>query len=220
MDQSNFSAGTLFETILLINEQISKKLNMRIDLRKDPVLVEDGQDASKNKQKQLEEKLEKYILKFINLNADNDRRLDKQTDKLDGMLEKRIKELDIRLKNNVDDMKQYATVDFEKQKNFRTELEQYVLQLHTMIADMEKKRIEDLDNNLNFITKLKEENFTIKQKQVNYDKMLTKVKLHLTEFNLMRTQERVGLDPDKEKIQQSISQYEKKMFEELNLGLD
>lgn len=51
MDQGNFSAGTIFETILLINEQISKKLNMRIDLRKEPVLVEDGQDASKNKQK-------------------------------------------------------------------------------------------------------------------------------------------------------------------------
>jgi hypothetical protein len=51
MDQGNFSAGTIFETILLINEQISKKLNMRIDLRKEPVLVEDGKDASKNKQK-------------------------------------------------------------------------------------------------------------------------------------------------------------------------
>tara|TARA_B110000285_G_scaffold218520_1_gene268024 strand:+ start:960 stop:1064 length:105 start_codon:yes stop_codon:yes gene_type:complete len=34
---------------------------------------------------------------------------------------------------------------------------------------MEKKRIEDLDKNITFITKLKEENFTIKQKQVNYD---------------------------------------------------
>jgi len=65
---------------------------------------------------------------------------------------------------------------------------------------MEKKRIEDLDNNITFITKLKEENFTIKQKQVNYDQMLTKVRLHMTEFNLMRTQERVGIDPDKEKI--------------------
>ena len=65
---------------------------------------------------------------------------------------------------------------------------------------MEKKRIEDLENNLNFITKLKEENFTIKQKQANYDQMLTKVRVHLTEFNLMRTQERVGIDPDKEKI--------------------
>jgi hypothetical protein len=52
---------------------------------------------------------------------------------------------------------------------------------------MEKKRIEDLDNNITFITKLKEENFTIKQKQVNYDQMLTKVRLHMTEFNLMRT---------------------------------
>lgn len=85
---------------------------------------------------------------------------------------------------------------------------------------MEKKRIEDLDNNITFITKLKEENFTIKQKQVNYDQMLTKVRLHMTEFNLMRTQERVGIDPDKEKIQDSISQYEKKMLEELNQGID
>ena len=51
MDQGNFSSGTIFETILQINEQISKKLNMRIDLRKEPVLVEDSADASKNKQK-------------------------------------------------------------------------------------------------------------------------------------------------------------------------
>lgn len=42
----------------------------------------------------------------------------------------------------------------------------------------------------------------------------------MTEFNLMRTQERVGIDPDKEKIQDSISQYEKKMLEELNQGID
>ena len=42
----------------------------------------------------------------------------------------------------------------------------------------------------------------------------------MTEFNLMRTQERVGIDPDKQKIQDSISQYEKKMLEELNQGID
>ena len=47
MDQGNFSSGTIFETILQINEQISKKLNMRIDLRKEPVLVEDSADADK-----------------------------------------------------------------------------------------------------------------------------------------------------------------------------
>jgi hypothetical protein len=43
--------------------------------------------------------------------------------KLDDMLNKRIESLDIRLHSNVDDMKKYATVDFDKQKNFRTELE-------------------------------------------------------------------------------------------------
>ena len=71
----------------------------------------------------MEDKLEKYILKFINLNADNDNRMGKFTSSLDSQIEKRIQDLDIRLKNNVDDMKEYATIDFAKQKNFRTELE-------------------------------------------------------------------------------------------------
>jgi hypothetical protein len=62
----------------------------------------------------MEDKLEKYILKFINLNADNDNRVGKFTDELDSRIKKRIEDLDIRLKNNVDDMKEYATVDFEK----------------------------------------------------------------------------------------------------------
>lgn len=62
----------------------------------------------------MEDKLEKYILKFINLNADNDNRMGKFTRSLDSQIEKRIQDLDIRLKNNVDDMKEYATIDFAK----------------------------------------------------------------------------------------------------------
>jgi len=53
----------------------------------------------------MEDKLEKYILKFINLNADNDNRVGKFTDELDSRIKKRMEDLDIRLKNNVDDMK-------------------------------------------------------------------------------------------------------------------
>ena len=111
----------------------------------------------------MEDKLEKYILKFINLNAENEDRFEKTKHELDGLLNKRIESLDFRLKNNVDDMKAYATTDFDKQKLFRTELEQYVQQLHTNIGEMEKKRIEDLETNLKFITKLKEENFEMKK---------------------------------------------------------
>ena len=79
------------------------------------------------------------------------------------MLENRINSLDFRLQDNVEDMKSYATVDFDKQKNFRSELEHYVLELHTTMAEMEKKRISDLDTNLQFITKLKEDNLMMKQ---------------------------------------------------------
>ena len=111
----------------------------------------------------MEDKLEKYILKFINLNAENEDRFEKTKRELDGLLNKRIESLDFRLKNNVDDMRAYATTDFDKQKLFRTELEQYVQQLHTNIGEMEKKRIEDLETNLKFITKLKEENLEMKK---------------------------------------------------------
>jgi Tfp pilus assembly protein PilN len=52
---------------------------------------------------------------------------------------------------------------------------------------MEKRRISDLETNISFITKLKEENQTMKQRQANYDQALSKVRVHLTEFNLIKT---------------------------------
>ena len=72
MDYSNFTDGTIFDTIMKINDKMTQKLKMRIDLRTETILVADENTGEKvDAVKQQEEKLDGYILKFINLNADN-----------------------------------------------------------------------------------------------------------------------------------------------------
>ena len=72
MDYSNFTDGTIFDTIMKINDKMTQKLKMRIDLRTETILVADENTGEKvDAIKQQEEKLDGYILKFINLNADN-----------------------------------------------------------------------------------------------------------------------------------------------------
>ena len=44
---------------------------------------------------------------------------------------------------NVKDMQKGASIDFEKQKSFRTEIEKYVQQLHVQMAQIEQKRYQD-----------------------------------------------------------------------------
>lgn len=39
MDYSNFTDGTIFDNIMKINEKMTKKLKMRIDIRTDQILV-------------------------------------------------------------------------------------------------------------------------------------------------------------------------------------
>ena len=46
---SNFSDGTLFDTIIKINEKMSAKLKVKIDLRKEKVVDEDHCEADKDR---------------------------------------------------------------------------------------------------------------------------------------------------------------------------
>jgi len=107
LDDSNFTNGTIFDEILKINAEMTKHLKTRIDLRTDSCISEetDAKASSADQAKRQEEKIEKYILDFINLRGDNDRQLDLHRKALDQMLAKRIADLDIRLGVNVDDMK-------------------------------------------------------------------------------------------------------------------
>ena len=82
MDDNNFTDGTLFDQIIKINKEMSKKLKIKIDLQKERLMDEDPANANKDRSKVLEEKLEGFILRFINLNADNKYALEDASKKL------------------------------------------------------------------------------------------------------------------------------------------
>ena len=123
---SNFCDGTLLDTILKINEQMSAKLKIKCDLRKEGVLDEDPGEADKEQSKQLEEKLNKYVKNFINLNADNKHQLDNAKSQLEAVFNQKLDMLDLKMKDNVQDMSKFAIMDADKTKKYRNELEIYV----------------------------------------------------------------------------------------------
>ena len=77
MDNCNFTNGTLFDNIIKINKKMTELMNVRVDLRKaNMVQAEEGQQEEDNLKAQ-EDKLDMYIVKFINLNVDNQQILKK-----------------------------------------------------------------------------------------------------------------------------------------------
>ena len=89
MDFSNFTDGTIFDEIQKINDEMSDKLKMRLDLRKDELVADANflQDPVKAQ----EEKLDGYIIKFINLNSENFKVLESAREKHGVMLDKHMK---------------------------------------------------------------------------------------------------------------------------------
>ena len=87
MDENNPTSGTLFDTIQIINKKMIDKINLKLDLTKDPIMQHDisGEDGIPvNKiEKNKEEKIDSYILKFVNLNFDNQEILDNVKKNLD-----------------------------------------------------------------------------------------------------------------------------------------
>ena len=107
MDENNPTNGSLFETIQAINKQMQDKINIKLDLRQEPIYQGDdddgGEDDEEEKsgsgskkeginsyQEKQDKKIEGFILKFINLNADNREILDDAKKDLDGILGKRL----------------------------------------------------------------------------------------------------------------------------------
>ena len=176
---SNFSDGTLFDTIIKINEKMSQKLKIKVDLRKEGVIDEDPCEADADRQKQLEEKLDKYVRNFINLNADNKHQLEIASKQLQAVFDQKLDVLDLKMKDNVQDMSKFAVMDAEKTKKYRNELEIYVNQIHTEVQKMEEKRMKDMDAQIGFIIKLKEENHQLRKNMIKQDAMCKEIKQYL-----------------------------------------
>lgn len=72
MDMTQYENGTIFDNIIKINEEMTKKLKVKMDLREPSSLSELDKDGGKiDVAKQLEYKLDGYIVEFVNLNNRN-----------------------------------------------------------------------------------------------------------------------------------------------------
>lgn len=112
MDYSNFTDGTIFDNIMKINDRMTEKLKMRIDIRTDQILVADDESGEKiDAIKQQEEKLDGYILKFINLNADNKYVIKGALDNLEKRLEDFHKKMKVQMDQNLEEMNSLATME-------------------------------------------------------------------------------------------------------------
>ena len=49
MDNNNFTDGTIFDTIVKINEKMLEKLRIKVDLRKKEILDENPEEMNKNR---------------------------------------------------------------------------------------------------------------------------------------------------------------------------
>lgn len=59
MDMTNFTDGTIFDNILKINAEMTKKMNLRVDLTTNTAVAD--ADLEENKATALERKLDNYI---------------------------------------------------------------------------------------------------------------------------------------------------------------
>ena len=85
---------------------------MRIDIRTDQMLVADEESGEKiDAIKQQEEKLDGYILKFINLNADNKYVITGALDNLEKRLEDFHKKMKVQMDQNLEEMNSLATME-------------------------------------------------------------------------------------------------------------
>ena len=148
MDNNNFTAGSLFENIMKINEDMASKLKVKVDLRRKQLCGDDQANSLQDLNKQYEKKLEKYILEFINLNADNQKILNGAMGELDKMLQKRIDLLDVKLTDNVKEMRSYAVKDGAKTSLVRNELEKHVQEMQEQVQKLEQKRLKDMQAQL------------------------------------------------------------------------
>ena len=166
---------------------MSKKLKIKIDLAKERLMDEDPSNANKDRSKQLEEKLEGFILRFINLNADNKYVLEDASKELNKVFDQKIALVDLKMHDNVKEMSGYAIKDEKKTKSFKNELEIYVNEIHTEVQKMESKRMKDMDAQLNLIVKLKDENLALKKKINQTEQTQQQIKKYLQNYNEKQT---------------------------------
>ena len=105
LDSTQPAKGTIFDNIIKINNQMTKLLGMRIDLRTPSAIDADSAPKvitnEEERQKYFEGKCEEYIEKFIKLNRENVFTLDKSKSDLKTIMDQQIVQLQEKVDNNI-----------------------------------------------------------------------------------------------------------------------
>ena len=101
MDMTNFKDGTILDNIILTNERLTDQLKLKIDLRTPTCIGEEDQQIQKDKVKQLEDKLDGYIIDFVNLNARYKNVLKEKFDDLQTIHNHNLKVLEAKLNEHI-----------------------------------------------------------------------------------------------------------------------
>jgi hypothetical protein len=162
MDMTNFKDGTILDNIIKVNDRMSEQLNLRIDLRKETCMDEENETEKQDAVKALEDKLDQYIIEFVNLNAKNKHVLKEKFDELNRLSDDKIVIFEMRLQQHVEALK--ANTENEKaiKEQFKKELEIYTQQLHDDFDKIEGNRLSEKQKDITLIQNFRKENADIK----------------------------------------------------------
>ena len=110
----------------------------------------------------MEERLEKYITQFVQLNIDHESKLDALNANLDTQFEGRMKAFDRRLGKHSEDIAEQLCKDDSKKERWQGEVSLHVSELHQEYELLEKKRIQDRVHDLAQLKRVLDENHRIK----------------------------------------------------------
>lgn len=114
MDLTNFSEGTILANIIKINEEMSEKLKIKVDLRQENCI--ENTEAVKTELQVLEDKMDYYIVEFKALNSKNEDILEEAFQKNDKNFNEKIRVFEQRLKKHIENLDDKQVND-EKMKN-------------------------------------------------------------------------------------------------------
>ena len=107
LDMTNLAAGTIFDNMLKINKDLTRKLKVKIDLRTQSALGPGAELDLQNYDagEALEIKLQHYIDQFIDLNELHAEELDVCQKKLTESVENKVADFEKMIKRCVDSLK-------------------------------------------------------------------------------------------------------------------
>ena len=101
---TNFKDGSILNNIIETNNRMAEQLNLKVDLSTQTCMEKENEEEKKDAVKALEDKLDQYIIDFVNLNAKNKTVLQEKFDALEALSNDKILIFEEKLKQHIEDL--------------------------------------------------------------------------------------------------------------------